>query len=138
MPRYLADSSIWGWAGSGKRPDIAEKLAKRLENDELATTEPVVLEALHRARNGAEYEHLYMSLFEPLLRVSVTAEAAERALAVQRELALTTHGSHLRPAIDYLIAAAAELAGDDVALWFFDMDLRVICRHTGQAYDEET
>ena len=27
MPRYLADTSIWGWANSGRRPDIAAKLA---------------------------------------------------------------------------------------------------------------
>jgi predicted nucleic acid-binding protein len=138
VPRYLADSSIWGWANSRKRPDIAERLAERLERDELASTEPVVLEVLHRAKHDAEYEHLYTTLFEPLHRVPLTDEAAQRAVAVQRELAATTHGNHMRPAIDYLIAAAAELAGDDVVLWFFDKDLRVICSHTGQPYDEET
>lgn len=138
MPRYLADSSIWGWANSRKRPDISEKLAERLEHDELATTEPVVLEALHRAKSDVEYDHLYTTLFEPLHQVPLTGEAARRALAVQRELAATTHGNHMPPAIDYLIAAAAELAGGDVVLWFFDKDLRVICSHTGQPYDEET
>ncbi len=138
MPRYLADSSIWGWANSGNRPDIADKLAERLERDEVATTEPVVLESLHRAKNRAEYEYLYTSLFEPLQRVGLSEEAARRALAVQRELASITHGNHLRPAIDYLVSAVAELAGDDVVLWFFDKDLRVICGHTGQRYEEET
>ncbi len=138
MPRYLADSSIWGWANSGNRPDIAEKLAERLERDEVATTEPVVLESLHRAKNRTEYEYLYTNLFEPLHRVGLSEEAAQRALAVQREIASTTHGNHLRPAIDYLVSAAAELAGDDVVLWFFDKDLRVICGHTGQLFEEET
>jgi len=138
VPRYLADSSIWGWANSGNRPDIAEKLAERLERDEVATTEPVVLESLHRANNRTEYEYLYTNLFEPLHRVGLSEEAAQRALAVQREIASTTHGNHLRPAIDYLVSAAAELAGDDVVLWFFDKDLRVICGHTGQLFEEET
>jgi predicted nucleic acid-binding protein len=137
VPRYLADSSIWGWANSGRRPDIAGKLAERLENDEVATTEPVVLEALHRARNRREYEHLFTKLFEPLHPVPLTAEAARRALEVQRELASGTHGNHLRPAIDYLIAAAAELAGDDVVLWFLDRDLGIICRQTGQPHEAE-
>jgi predicted nucleic acid-binding protein len=110
---------------------------KRLERDEVATTEPVVLESLHRAKNHGEYEYLYTTLFEPLHRVGLTEDAAQRALAVQRELASTTHGNHLRPAIDYLVSAAAELAGDDVVLWFFDKDLRVICGHTGQPHEEE-
>ena len=137
MPRYLADTSIWGWAFSGKRPDIAQRLAERLERDEVATTEPVILEVLHRARNGAEYEHLYSSLFEPLRRVSLTGEAATRALAVQRELASTRHGNHLRPAIDFLVAAVAETDPEDIALWFFDRDLAVICKHTGQPFEAE-
>ena len=98
---------------------------------------PAHLEALHRARNRSEYEHLYTSLFEPLHAVPLIAEASLRALGVQRELASGTHGNHLRPAIDYLIAAAAELAGDDVVLWFLDRDLGVICRHTAQPHEEE-
>ena len=81
---------------AGRRPDISERLAERLERDEVATTEPVILEALHRARNGVEYEHLYSSLFEPLQRLSVSREASIRAVAVQRALASTRHGSHLR------------------------------------------
>lgn len=47
------------------------------------------------------------------------------------------HGSHRRPPIDYLIAAIAEAADDDVVLWFFARDLQVICEHTGQAFESE-
>ena len=137
MPRYLADTSIWGWSFSGKRPDIAQRLAERLERDEVATTEPVILEALHRARTGAEYEHLDSSLFEPLHRLPLTGEAATRALDVQRGLASTHHGRHLRPAVDFLVAAVAETVPDDVVLWFFDRDLAVICKHTGQPFEAE-
>lgn len=45
--------------------------------------------------------------------------------------------NHRRPAVDYLIAAAAELAGDDIVLWFFGKDLRVLCEHTGQPFEAE-
>jgi predicted nucleic acid-binding protein len=130
VPRYLADTSIWGWAASGRRPDIAERLAERLERDQVAT--------LHRARNGAEYERLYSTLFEPLHRLSLTSEVATRALGVQRALASARHGNHLRPAVDFLVAAVAESAGADVVLWFFDRDLAVICKHTGQPFEAES
>ena len=138
MRRYLADSSIWGWANSGRRPDIAAKLAERLERDEVATSAPVVLEVLHRARTGTEYESLFRTLFEPLHWVELARTAASRAVDVQRELAAGTHGNHLRPAIDFLIAAAAEAAGAPVVLWFLDRDLRIICDHTRQPYEAET
>lgn len=137
MARFLADSSIWSWANSGKRPDIAEKLAERFERDEIVTCPPIVLEVLHRARNGKEYEELLAALFGPLDRVPLGERQSERAVEVQRELARSTHGNHLRPAVDFLIAAAAEAAGEEIVLWFFDRDLRVICQHTGQPHEAE-
>ena len=137
MTIYLADSSVWGWAASGRRPDIEEKIAARMERDELATCVPVVLEALHRARTGTEYEMTFETLFEPLHWLDLDAAAAARAFEVQRALAASTHGNHLRPALDYLIAAMAERAGAGVTLWFLDRDLRVICEHTGQPYEAE-
>lgn len=138
MPSFLADSSIWGWANSGRRPDIAEKLAERLERGEVCSCPPVIIEALHRATAGREYEELYGTLFEPVDVVSLTEEAAGRAVEVQRSMAATTHGNHLRPAVDFLLAAAAELAGEEIVLWFFDKDLLVICEHTGQPYEAES
>lgn len=137
MPTYLADSSIWGWAASGDRPDISDKLADRVERDEVATCHPIVLETLHRARTGAEYDALFVRLFAPLHWLRLDAAVSDRALDVQRTMASTKHGNHRRPAIDYLIAATAELAGEDVALWAFDRDLRVICEHTGQPRELE-
>lgn len=136
MP-YLADSSIWGWANSGRRPDIAGKLTDRIERGDVVTCGPVVLEVMHRARTGGEYEHLIALLFDPLPWLPLTAETTERAVAVQRSLASTTHGSHLRPAIDFLVAATAEAAGAKVTLWALDRDLRVICAHTGQPFEDE-
>ncbi len=137
MPLYLADSSIWAWANKGPRPDINEKLAERVERGEVATCVPVALEVMHRAETGVQYEQLFGALLEPLDWLPLDDACSQRAINVQRELAVTSHGNHRRPAVDYLIAATAEIAGDDVILWFFDNDLRVICEHTGQRFDAE-
>lgn len=137
MP-YLADSSIWGWAFGGGRPDLREALARRLEADEVATCAPVALEVLHRARTGDEYAELFATFLAPLRWLHTGDDVSSRALEVQRGLAGTTDGNHRRPAVDYLIAATAELGGRDVVLWFLDRDLEVICAHTGQPYEGET
>ena len=137
MALYLADSTIWSWADSGRRPDIAEKLATRFGRGEVVTCAPVVLETMHRARSGKEYDETLRDLFEPLVELSLGDDAARRALQVQRQLAGATDGRHRRPAVDYLIAAIAEVAEDDITMWAFDADLAVICAHTGQPHEAE-
>jgi predicted nucleic acid-binding protein len=137
LATYLADTSIWSWANNRPDSEIARRLADRIERDEVVTSPVVLLEALHRARDRHEYEHLRTKLFGGLRSLAATERGAERALAVQRGLAAGGHGKHRRPAADFLIAAAAEEAGPDVTLWFYDKDLRVICEHTGQPYEAE-
>ena len=134
---YLADSSIWAWASNGSRPDIAEKLAQRIERGDVATCVPVGLEVMHRADSSTRYDELFGALLEPLDWLPLDEAASVRAISVQRELAATSHGNHRRPAVDYLIAAIGEVAGSDVVTWFFDNDLRVICAHTGQPFEAE-
>lgn len=136
MARYLADSSIWAWANKPERPDIRAKLAERYERGEVLSCAPVILETMHRARSGDEYERLYDQLFAPLERLPLSPEVADRALEVQRQLARASDGGHRRPPHDFLIAAIAEAAGDTV-LWAFDRDLRVIAEHTGQPHESE-
>lgn len=138
MPLFLADSSIWGWARSGRRNDLEEKLALRIERGELATCVPVALEVVHRARTGAEFEAAFRTLLEPLEWLPLDDAVAWRAFEVQRSLAQVSHGSHLRPAIDFLVAATAEAAGPEVVLWALDKDLRVISDHTGQPFEGES
>ncbi len=137
MTVYLADSSIWGWADRGRRPDIANRLASRSERDEVATCIPVALESLHHARTGSEYDTLVEEL-EPIRWLPTDHAVLERAFEVQRSLAHTGHGYHRRPALDFMIAATAELAGPDVVLWAFDRDMAVICEHTGQPCELES
>jgi predicted nucleic acid-binding protein len=137
VPRYLADTSIWAWAQKLARPDIREKLTDRYEANEVVTCVPVILEAMHRPETGGLYEQLFADLFAPLERLPLENTSIERALEVQRELAKASDGSHRRPAIDFLIAAAAEAAGPEIVLWCFDRDLKTICEYTGQPFEAE-
>jgi predicted nucleic acid-binding protein len=137
VPRYLADTSIWAWAQKTERPDIREKLATRYEQGEIVTCVPVVLEAMHRPETADLYREGLDGLFAPLERMPLENASVERALLVQRELAEASNGNHRRPAIDFLIAAAAEAAGSETILWCFDRDLKVICGHTGQPCEPE-
>jgi predicted nucleic acid-binding protein len=135
MALYLADTSIWAWAKH--RPTMTRKLAERVARDEIATCPPVMLESMHRAKSGEAFERLFEQRSALLRSLPVTERCGHRAIRVQRELASGAHGNHRRPAVDFLIAAAAEEAGADVILWFFDKDLRVICEHTGQPFEAE-
>jgi predicted nucleic acid-binding protein len=137
MVVYLADTSIWAWANRDPGSELTRRLAERVARDEIATCPPVVLESMHRAKDGEAFERLYERRFALLRSFPVTERSGQRAIQVQRELASGTHGNHRRPAADLLIAAAAEEAGADVILWFIDQDLRVICEHTGQPYEDE-
>jgi predicted nucleic acid-binding protein len=138
VPLYLTDTSIWGWANSLRRRDLTDKLARRFERGEVATCAPIALEVMHRAKSGAEYDVLFERLLAPLEWLPLTEDTGSRAVQVQRELAQATHGNHLRPAVDFLTASIAEAGGAEVVLWFFDKDLEIICRHTGQPYEAES
>ena len=135
MPRYLADSTIWAWAK--RNAPVRAKLAERVAQGELATCVPVVLEVLHGARSGADYEDELAEIFAPLDRLPLTEAAGERALQLQRSLAATTHGAHRLPAVDYLIVACALEAGDDVVVWHADRDLARLCNHAGHPHEAE-
>jgi predicted nucleic acid-binding protein len=137
VSRYLADTSIWAWSQKRERDDIREKLAARYEAGEIVTCVPVILEAMHRPETADQYKERFEGLFAPLERLPLENSHMERALQVQRDLATGSDGNHRRPAIDFLIAVAAEVAGDEVTLWCFDRDLKVICEHTRQPCEAE-
>jgi predicted nucleic acid-binding protein len=137
VPLYLADSSIWI---GRRRPDAAylqQLFIRRFEQGQLAACVPVALEVLVSPRDGAAYEADWAALWAPLRWLPLRERATRRALEVQRALARTTAGAHRRKAIDYLIAACAEDAGEDVVLWHWDADMTAICEHTGQPHEPE-
>ena len=136
MVRYLADTSIWAWARKPQRPDIREKLARRVAADEVVTCVPVALEVMHAPDTSKRYEEQFKALLEPLDWMPLTEEASRRAIEVQRLSAARSNGAHRRPPVDFLVAAIAELHAD-VVLWCFDKDYRVIADITGQPLEEE-
>ena len=134
--RYLADTSIWAWAKKPQRPDIRERLVRRIAADEVVTCVPVALEVMHAPGTSKKYEAQFRALLEPLDWLPLTEETSRRAIEVQRLVAARSNGAHRRPPADFLIAAIAELH-PDVVLWCFDRDYRMIADLTGQPLEGE-
>ena len=137
MPLYLVDSSIWISASRRRGSYLQLLLEKRLADGEVAACAPVALEVLIGHRDKASYDEAWAEVWEGLVWLPLHDGAARRALEVQRELAGTTAGAHRRRPIDYIVAACAEDAGEDVVLWHWDADLTAICEHTGQLHEPE-
>ncbi len=136
MPSYLADASIWIAQRRRGGSYLDELVTQRYEDGQIVTCAPVALEVLGGAADGGSYARGWDFVFSPLGWLPLDDRSSRRALEVQRALAATTRGAHRRPALDYLIAACAE-AADDVVLWHWDHDLRLICEHTGQLQEAE-
>jgi hypothetical protein len=109
---------------------LAADLAEALSADEVALTEPIILEYLNGARNVAEYERFDAALRAARL-VETDPQAWRRALEVHRLLAATGPG-HQRSVrlVDLIVAAAAERVG--YAVVHCDEDYDRIARLTGQ------
>jgi predicted nucleic acid-binding protein len=109
---------------------VAAGLGEALAGDEVAISEPILLEYLNGARNAAEYAR-----FDDALRaarvLSTTAEDWQRALEVHRLLAESGPG-HQRSVrlVDLIVAAAAERHGYPIA--HCDHDYERIAHLTGQ------
>lgn len=131
--RYLVDSSVW--IAAERDQEIARAVDARFDDRALATCAPVALEVLNGPRDGGSYEADWNGIWRLLHWLPFDERVGRRALEVQRGLAQTTAGAHRRGALDYLIAACAELAGADVVLWHRDRDLRLICEFTGQPHE---
>ena len=134
---YLADSSIWIGARRRHAPYLSELLAQRLEADEIAICTPVALEVLTGPATGDELDQDWDTTWRHVHWLPVTDEIMERALDLLLELAHTTAGAHRRRPTDYIVAACAEAAGDEVMLWHWDRDLTAICDHAGIPHEPE-
>ena len=113
-----------------REPAVAAGLAEALANDEVATSEPILLEYLNGARNAAEYARFDDALRAARL-LSTTADDWGRALEVHRMLADTGSG-HQRSVrlVDLIVAAVAER--NDYPVAHFDGDYERIASLTGQ------
>lgn len=115
---------------AARDPAAAAELADAVAIDEVAVSEPILLEYLNGARNLAEYDR-----FAEGLRAThvVDTDAADwaRALTVHRALAASGAG-HQRSVrlVDLVIAAAAERHG--LPIVHYDEDYERIARVTAQ------
>jgi predicted nucleic acid-binding protein len=106
------------------------QLADALSEDEVALTEPILLEYLNGARNMAEYDRFESALHAARL-LSTDQRAWQRALEVHRLLAESGPG-HQRSVrlVDLIIAAVAEANGFPIV--HLDADYERIASKTGQ------
>jgi len=115
---------------AAREPQVAASLGEALAGDEVAITEPILLEYLNGARNVAEYTR-----FDSALRaarvLSTTAADWQRVLEVHRLLAESGPGHHRSVRlVDLIVAAAAERHGYPIA--HCDRDYERIAGLTGQ------
>jgi len=137
VPLYLVDSSIWIRRARLGAEELDARFRERYARGEIATCVPVALEVLVGPKDGAAYDADFHAIWAPLTWLPLREHAVERALVVQRELAHAVPGGHRRRPTGFLVAACAEDAGPEVVLWHWDLDLTVICEHTGQAHEAE-
>jgi len=110
---------------------VAAGLGGALAHDEVAISEPVLLEYLNGARNAAEYARFDETLRAVRL-LSTTPADWQRALVVHRKLAESGPG-HQRSVrlVDLIVAAVAERHAYAIA--HADRDYDRIAGFTGQA-----
>jgi predicted nucleic acid-binding protein len=111
-------------------PSVRDVLADAVAADELAITEPILLEYLNGARNPAEYER-FAAGFRAARVLSATGQDWTRALEVHAVLAGTGPGHQRSVRIpDLVIGAVAERHG--VPVLHYDEDYDRIAAVTGQ------
>lgn len=115
---------------AAREPAIGEVLADAVAADELAITEPILLEYLNGARNLAEYERFSIG-FGAARLLPAAAEDWARALEVHHALAVIGAGHQRSVRIqDLVIGAVAERHA--VPILHYDEDFDRIAAITGQ------
>jgi predicted nucleic acid-binding protein len=129
----LIDNSAWARLASGRLdPGRAERVAAWIDDLQLATCLPFLLEAGYSARSGHERSAMMADL-QRLPRVGIDKDVEGAALDAQRELADIGH-HRLAPA-DVMIAACAHVAG--MGVLHYDSDYDLLAKHTGLQFRSE-
>jgi predicted nucleic acid-binding protein len=127
----LLDNSAWSRLLSGAVPEErAEMVVDQMNQRQLATCLPFLLEAGFSARSPAERNTL-MDRLRRLPHVAVDEEVERLALEAQRML--TDVGHHRLPLTDVVIAACAHRAGTGVL--HYDRDYDLIAKHTNLVFE---
>ncbi len=129
----LLDNSAWSRIVQGAlNEQRGAQVASWVEEQELATCLPFLLEAGYSARSASDHQATLADL-DLLPFIRVTAAIEERARAAQREL--VTVGHHRLPPIDIMIAACAHEAGAGVL--HYDRDYDILAEHTSLEFESE-
>jgi predicted nucleic acid-binding protein len=119
---YLADTSAWYWSRRA-----ADRWDAFFEAGLVVTCAPVQLELLYSARSAREFANLSQELAR-LPYFELDERASDAALQAQGQLAL--RGEHRLPAVDFLVAALAEV--NDAIVLHYDRHFDTIGRVTKQ------
>ena len=122
----LADTSAW--TNRHKADGVEADFEASLLAGEIALCPPVAMELLWTARSRQEFHDLREE-FDALPHIEVRAEVWRRAIDVWEALAARGRIRQVKW-IDFVIAAAAEVAG--VGLCHYDRDFDVIAGVTAQ------
>jgi predicted nucleic acid-binding protein len=129
----LLDNSAWARLSSGRLEDArAENVAAWMQELQLATCLPFLLEAGYSARSATDHATMMADL-ALLPRVELDREIERTAMAAQRELAEIGH-HRLAPA-DVVIAACAHTAG--IGVLHYDSDYDLLAEHTSLRFESE-
>ncbi len=129
----LLDTSVWARLRDGRLTGrSAEQLYYRLENGELALTEPLMLEMRYSARDGSDFALLAEEL-DALPCLALDSHAIHRALRAQAQLAAVPGVSHRVKPIDLLVAGVAER--HDAAVLHYDADYDLLADQTDLAFE---
>ncbi len=129
----LFDNSVWARLLDGRLDGSArEKFETALEDGELWTCPPTLLEMRYSARDSEAFA-LTARRLDALPHAPLSGESATAAVAAQAELAATAGISHRVKPVDLLIASVAETRG--LGVLHYDRDYDTIARHTSLAFD---
>jgi predicted nucleic acid-binding protein len=129
----LLDNSAWSRIVAGALDDErAATVASWIEQRQIATCLPFLLDAGYSARSAAHHKEIVTAL-DAFPRIAFTAVVEERAIQTQHELAAVGH--HRLAPIDLMIAACAHEAGAGVL--HYDGDYDILAARTSLEFESE-
>jgi predicted nucleic acid-binding protein len=129
----LLDTSAWSRLRDGRIAGAhVEQIAVRIEREELAMTEPLMLEMRYSAREAKDFALLSEEL-DALPLLQLDSRAIQRALHAQAQLAADRRVSHRVKPIDLLVAGVADR--HEAAVLHYDGDYDLIVKHTDLSFD---
>lgn len=129
----LLDTSVWARLRDGRiSGETADRLYARIEQGELALTEPLLLEIRYSARDGADFNLLAEEL-DAMPLLTLDSAAVRRSLDAQAQLAALPDVSHRVKPIDLLVAAVAERRNAN--LLHYDADYALLAERTDLAFE---